>query len=234
MKSAEQKIAEIRKPPSLANWVRLNARRRDDTARKIAQFVLSKPRHALAQVYRIIADYVTLGISIATAHSALGLIGNPLVRKLGREISSVLLPWLDKEGVKGIEAFHHLAVPYPIGRGIIVPVKPTFVFSKNKKLTPVFVVGWATMPFSDFQKRLFCTIVRDALLSMEGFEGSDALILFIPRIRGAKSERWVRPLWTSDVPPLSRDELTDQFDRFGNALDDAVPVILEELAKRGE
>src|SRR5436853_4805045 len=104
MKSAEQKIAEIRKPPSLANWVRLNARRRDDTARKIAQFVLSKPRHALAQVYRIIADYVTLGISIATAHSVLGLIGNPLVRKLGREISSVLLPWLDKEGVKGIEA----------------------------------------------------------------------------------------------------------------------------------
>ena len=234
MKSAEQKIAEIRRPPSLANWVRLNERRRDATARRIARFVVAKPRHALTQVYRLIADYVTLAIPPETVRRGLQWIVNPLVRKLGQEIVAVLLPWLDAEDFKGIEVFHHFNVPYPIGRGIVIPVKPTFVCIRDGKLTPVFVIGWSSIPFTDFHKKLFAAIVRRSVLSLEEFEGSDALVLFVPRIKGTKTERYVRPMWINGIPDMSEDELREQFDRFGNALDDAVPVILEELARRGE
>ncbi len=230
----EQLIAKVRKPPTLQNWVRLNHRRRDETTRRIASFVLGKPRHALAKVYSIIADYVTFGVSKTDANQALQKITNPLVRRLGREIISVLLPWLDLAAIKGIQAFHNLSVPYPIGRGILVPVKPTFVFQHERKLIPVFVVGWASMPFDDFQKRLLGTIISQAILTLEGFEGSDAHIVCVPRIKGSRSERYVRPWKVSDYPLLSEEELREQFDRFGNALDDAVPIVLDELARRGE
>jgi hypothetical protein len=234
MADIEQLIAKVRKPPSLQNWVRLNHRRRDETTRRIARFVLAKPRHALANIYTLIADYVTFGVGKEAVVKGLARITNPLVRRLGREIVSALLPWLDKEDIKGIEVFHRLNVPFPIGRGILVPVKPTFVFQHGRSLTPVFVIGWASMPFSDYQKQLFATIIHRAILTLEGFEGSDAHIVCVPRIKGSRSERYVRPWKVSDVALLSDEDLRAQFDRFGNALDDAVPIVLEELARRGD
>jgi hypothetical protein len=233
VKSPEQKIAEIRRPPSVANWVRLNARRRDETAKRITRFVLSKPRHALAAIYRLIADYVTLAVTAETVNKGLSHIADPLVRKLGREILSQTLPWLEENEVRGIEAFHDSNYPFPIGRGIIIPVKPTFVYNKDGRLTPVFIVGWSSIPFDDFQKRLFGAVIQRAILTQEGFEDSDALVLFVPRIKNSKSERRVHPMWVRQLEPMSDAELAEQFDRFGNALDDAVPIIFEELAKRG-
>jgi hypothetical protein len=233
-KTAEQRVDEMRRPPSLPNWVRLNERRRDDTARNITRFVLNKPRHALGQVYRLIADYVTLGISAATTRRGIDLILDPLVRKLGHEIATALIPWLDANNIKGIEAFSSMAERYPIGRKIVVPVKPTFVFNRGGSLTPVFVIGWSAIPLSYFQKRLLATMIYEAILTQEGFEGSDALILFAPRPKFSKTTREVRPLWVSQVTRLSDEELREQFDRYGDALDDAIPVILRELAARGQ
>ena len=233
-KTAQQRVDEMRRPPSLPNWVRLNERRRDDTARNITRFVLNKPRHALGQVYRLIADYVTLGVSAATTRAGIDLILNPLVRRLGHEIATALIPWLDQHEVKGIRAFEGMIERYPIGRNIMIPVKPTFVFNRKGSLTPVFVVGWSLVPLSGFQKRLLATMIYEAILTQEGFEGSDALILFVPRPRFSKTSREVRPLWVNEVERLSDEELREQFDRYGNALDDAIPIILRELAARGE
>lgn len=234
MANIDQLISKIRKPPSLQNWVRLNHRRRDETTRRIAQFCLAKPRHALTKIYGLIADHVTFGTPKEDVVRGLERITNPLIRRLGREIISVLLPWLDKKEIKGIEVFHNFSVPFPIGRGILVPVKPTFIFQHDRSLTPVFVIGWASMPFSDYQKQLFGTIIYEALLTLEGFEGSDAYVICVPRIKGSRSERTIRFWKVSETPRLSDEMLRAQFDRFGNALDDAVPMVLEELARRGE
>ncbi len=234
MASVEEIVSRVRKPPSLQNWVRLNHRRRDETTRSIARFVLARPRHALASIYKLIADYITFGISKETVSKGLDGVSNPLVRKLGREILAVILPWLDKSGIKGIQVFHTFSVPFPIGRGIIVPVKPTFVFQHDRTLNLAFVIGWASMPFDGFQKQLFATIIHKAILTLEGFEGGDAYVVCAPRIPGSRSERYVRSWKVSEIPLLSDEELREQFDRFGNALDDVVPIILEELAKRGE
>lgn len=233
-KTVQQRVEDMRRPPSLPNWVRLNHQRRDETARRITRFVLAKPRHALAQVYRSLIDYVTLGITVLDVRRGIDLIMNPLVRRLGHEIATALIPWFDKNEIKGIQAFDGMNAPYPIGRNIMVPVRPTFVFVKEGMLTPVFIIGWSSMPFSDFQKRLCATMIHNAILTQEGFEGSDALVLFVPRHKFSKTEREVREMWVSKVPHLSDEELREQFDRYGNALDDAVPVIFKEMAARGE
>ena len=233
-KSPQQRIAEMRRPPSLANWVRLNDRRRDETARRITRFVLAKPRHALSQVYRFIADYATIGASAVAVRKNLDGILNPLVRRLGHEICSALLPWLDEKNIKGIPAFHSMEAFFPIGRNISVPVRPTFVYNQEGKLTPVFIIGWSSMPFSDYQKRLFATMIERSILTQEGFENSDALVIFVPRHKYSKTQREVRSMWVRKAWLLSDAELRAQFDCYGNALDDAVPIILRELADRGE
>jgi hypothetical protein len=232
--SVEQKIAQVRRPPSLPNWVRLNAPRTDETARKITRFVLGKPRHALAKVYRLVADKVTFGVSNETVIKALSKIGNERVEALGAEIFEALLPWLDAQGLKGVQVFHDMEARFPIGRGIVVPIKPTFVFLSEGKLIPVFVIGWTSQPFGDFHRRLFASLVHRSILTQEDFLGSDALVVCVPRVQSGKPKRVVRHWWVSQRALLSDDELAAQFDRFGNALDDAVPVILAELARRGE
>ena len=232
-KSAEQRVDEMRRPPSLANWVRLNDRRRDETTLRITRFVLAKPRHALAQVYRLIADYVTLGISAASTRGGIDLILNPLVRKLGHEIATALIPWLDRNEIKGLRAFDGMIERYPIGRNIMIPVRPTFVYNRNGKLTPVFIIGWSANSLNGFQKRLLATMIQRAILTQEDFEGSDALVLFTPRMAFSKTAREVKEMWVSQTWLLSEDELRKQFDCYGNALDDAVPIILRELAARG-
>ncbi len=234
MKSPEQRVAEIRRPPTLANWVRLNAQSRDDTKLAIVKFAITKPTIDLSPIGKIIGDFVTMATTVLNVRKAINRLADARVAKLGREIIEVLLPWLGQENISGIRAFDSWSVPYPIGRGIIIPVKPTFTFNRSGKLTPVFLICWATMPFTGFQLQLLSTIIRRAILSQEGFEGSDALVLFVPRHKFSKSERWVRPMWVSKMGALTDRELLEQFDRFGNALDDAVPIILNELARRGE
>lgn len=224
----------MRRPPSLANWVRLNDRRQDETTLRITRFVLAKPRHALAQIYRLIADYVTLGVSAATTRTAIDLILNPLVRSLGHEIATALIPWLDKNNIRGLRAFDGMMERYPIGRNIMIPVRPTFVYNRDGRLTPVFIIGWSKNPLTDYQKRLLATMIQRAILTQEDFEGSDALVLFVPRMKYSNTTREVREMWVSKTWLLSDDELRKQFDCYGNALDEAVPIILRELAARGE
>ena len=234
MPTIEQVISKIKKPPSLPNWVRLNHLRHDDTLRSITSFALGRPRHSLMRVYDIIAARVTHRIDYRTVWNCLAKIPDPSVRALGREILTVALPWLDKQGMEGIQVFHDMEAKYPIGRGVLVPVKPTFVLLRDGKLEPVFVIGWASVPISDYQKRLLATIIHQAILTLEGFEGSDATIIFVPRIPGSRSERHIVSWRVSEQQLLRREELLAQFDRFGNALDDAVPLILEEMSRRGE
>ncbi len=233
MRTAEQRIAQIRRPPSLPNWVRLNDHRRDETAKRITRFVLGKPRHALTKIYSVIADYVSFGLTKQTIINAVDGIPNKYVRDLGHEIVEALLPWIDSHNIQGIQVFHHMVANFPIGRGMFVPVKPTFVVLDDEKLVPYFVIGWTSFPFNDYQKSLLSSIIHRAILTLEDFAGSDAVVVCVPRIGSGVPVRTVRSWRISESILLTDNQLREQFDRFGNALDDAVPVILEELAKRG-
>jgi hypothetical protein len=90
------------------------------------------------------------------------------------------------------------------------------------------------MPFTPFQQQLLATIIHKAILTLEGFETGDAYIVCAPRIRGSRAERFVRSWRVSEIPLLSEEALREQFDRFGNALDDVVPILLDEFARRGD
>ncbi|MEE4350914.1 MAG: hypothetical protein V2J26_11860 [Pacificimonas sp.] len=230
----DKRFKKVRTPPSLPNWVLLNHSRRYDTSRSIARFVLGSPKFNLFPILAFIIDFVTLQVPKADVMSAVRSLKNSKVRTLGEEVLEAVLPWLEAENIRGLRVFQNFKVMYPIGRGVFVPVVPTFTFNDAGKLTFVFVIPWAEVRFNRYQKRLLLTLIHEAILTQEDFLDADALVLFTPRHKLDKKTRFVKRLRMGDVQFLTREQLVEQFDRFGNALDDAVPIVLQELARRGE
>jgi len=118
---------------------------------------------------------------------------------------------------------------YPVAAGVRVPVKPTFVLNEDGRLTPYFLICWAKMDFTVHQRSLLTTLITEAILTLEEFRGSDAVIICTPLAPYSKKERQVITWRASDFPILSDDEKQSIFDRYAGALDDAERMIVESL-----
>lgn len=221
---------KLKQPPSAPNWVRYNHFDQVKTTKAIASFALGFPRSALFQIYRTIADIVIWNISDEEALKSVSLIKDPLTAKLGKEIVTAFSAYNREQKLDGLEIFEGAVGLFKVSRDISVPVKPTFVILKNGKPTPVFVIGWTSLPFSTHQKRLLTTVIEDALLSLSDFSGSDAVVICAPRV--GKSQRGIVSWLTSEFPRLNRDELAQQLERYTTGLSEALPIVKEELARR--
>jgi hypothetical protein len=225
-------IAKLKQPPSVPNWIRYNHPSVAMTRKAIVSFALGFPNHSLFAIYPIIGDMITFGTSEADALRGIQNHDNPKVCQLGREIIQAFAAFLRKEKITGIRIFEDFSGQFRVARDIVVPVTPTFVILENGLPTPVFFIGWTTMPFSDRQKRLLTTAIDDAVLSFSDFKGARGHIFCAPRPKGSKSERIIRHWTTEDHPRFSSEELNRQLDRYATALELAGPDIRDELARR--
>lgn len=225
----QKAIQKLRRPPAVQNWVKNMYRRRDDTARSLYDFAINGPRHSLKPVVDIVRQIVVDDISDELAFKCVDRIKNPLVKRLGTEVLKALLPYIRKRGWKGIEIFREMEERFPVAANVDVPVRPTFVLNEDGKIVPYFVICWARIGLDDYQKRILSTIISEAILSLEEFEDSDAVIIFVHRHKFSKTEREVVEWRLSAYPVLSEDEKEDLFDRYDSALADAERMILENL-----
>lgn len=222
--------AKLKRPPSAANWVRYNHITQKDTTRAIAQFALGFPRSALFKIYRILADMVVWHTPLDQALKAVALIENPQTAQLGSEIVNAFSAYNEQAKLDGLEIFADTEGLFRVSRDVTVPVRPTFVILKEGRPTPVFFIGWTSLPFSTHHKRLLTTIIEDAILSFGDFIGSEAEIICAPRI--GKRARKIISWSTSDFHRLYPEELTAQLDRFSTGLVEALPVVKAELQRR--
>ncbi|UAJ09582.1 hypothetical protein [Polymorphobacter megasporae] len=218
-------IRKLRRPPSAPNWVRYIHKGTQDSAIAMARFAISSPRISLTQVYKLLSDMACLKTSLSDALHGLEKVGNPLVRRLGREILTSFAAYNEVRLFDGIRTLNEFCVNYPLDRGVFVPVRPTFIIVEDDGLTPVFIIGWTSLPFTDFQKRLLSTIIYNAVLTLTDFIGRDAEIVCFPRAKYSKSERMPRAWKVSNYKPFSAAELSAHLDRYGNALDLAADMI---------
>ncbi|PWG02621.1 hypothetical protein [Sphingosinicella humi] len=230
MSDLEEILQKLKQPPSVPNWTRYIHDTQAKTTTAVAKFALGFPKSALFQVYRIIGDMVSFGITEEEALKAVALIKNPLVSKLGREIVLAFSAYNKEESLEGIQVFQELVGYFRVSRDVVVPVKPTFVILEHGRPTPVFVIGWTTNPFTRLQKRLLTTAIDDAILSFGDFAGSHAKIICAPRI--SKVHRVICSWSTADYPRLDSVELAQQLEFYSQALVEAVPLITEELNRR--
>lgn len=229
MMSAPKAIQKLRRPPSAHNWVRNIRPRRDDTAFALRNFALHGPRHSLKPVQDIIKQIVVDGISLGQALKCLEPVSDPLVRQLGVHIINAFHPYSVKHDWRGIEVFHDLTEFYRVAANVHVPVKPTFVLNIDGKLVPHFVICWTQIGLSPYQKRVLSTLITDAILTLEEFQGSDAVIVCTPKHRFSKFQRQIVEWKVSDHPALNEHEKQQLFDRYAGALVDAERMIIESL-----
>lgn len=224
-------VLKVRRPPSVPNWAKHNSRRADRTAAAIARFALASPRIRLQPVYNALAMMVIDQQPLEVALKVVEALENPVVRRAGIEILTAFERFNRDRCMDGIEALHKWETVYPLTRGVVVPVKPTFVILENGRPKPVFVIGWASTRLDDFQMRLLCTVIHEAVLTQQEFLGSDAEILLFPR-SGRYSRnvisRTVRNAWL-----LTPAELARQIAIYGSALD-IVPSLIQRMAEDRE
>lgn len=222
-------VLKLRKPPAVQNWVKSLRNRRDDTASALFNFAINGPRHSLAKVISIIGYVIFDNLGDETAYQCLSKIGDPKVRGYGREIFHAILPYIRERKWKGAQVFKDMVEYYPVAKYVSVPVRPTFVVNDKGILTPYFVIGWSKIGLSDYQRRIMSTVIADAILSLEEFQESDAVIICVPRFIFSKSERHVVEWKTSEYLVLDEDEKRELFERYGNALDDAEKMIFDSV-----
>lgn len=224
--ASQTKIARVLRLPSLVNWARQNYRRLDDTRRRIQQLADFPPKHSLGQVYDICSAIAYRELSPSKIDDRIEEIENPFARISAREIIPAFLETAGKREFDGIKELHGKSLPIPIGRGpdskpLLIPIRPTFVLADQTRLKPVFLIGWASLTLTDYQKQLISTIIERSYLTQQDFLGSDAEILCFPRIN--KTRRWEARSWlTREIAHLSDDEIAEQFDRYSLALREVV------------
>lgn len=229
MTNPQKLIDKLRKPPAAHNWVKHILPRRDDTATKLAKFALYPPRTSLIATTAICTQVVVDGISLEQALKCVDGIKDPASRLRARWITKAFYAYAREKGLSGLQVFRDMVEFFPVSAGVRVPVKPTFVLNEGGKLVPYFLICWTKMDLSPHQKSLLSTLITEAILTLEEFEGSDAVVICTPVAPQCKKERTILTWRTSDYPPLDEDEMERVFDRYSNALDDAERIIIESL-----
>lgn len=229
MRTASQVIQKLRKPPAVHNWVKNIRPRRDDTANALYNFAINPPRTSLRAATAICTQIVTDQISFEQALKCAESIKDRGVRERAKWIVTAFHPFASRHGWKGIQVFRDMVESYPVTAGVRVPVKPTFVVNDNGKLIPYFVICWAQMTLTPYQRRVLTTLIQETILSLEDFEGSDAVIVCTPVAPYSKKERTVTTWNVSSFDSLDEEEKKALFDRYAAALDDVEARLIESL-----
>jgi|GEM_PF-1807272 len=230
MSRATKLIAKLRKPPAAHNWVKHIRPRRDETAFALSNFALYPPRTSLLQTTAICVQIVVDGISLEQALKCVEGIKDPSNRARARWIVKAFYSYGVSKNLRGLQVFRDMTEFFPVSAGVRVPVKPTFVLNEGGKLVPYFLICWTKMDLSPHQRSLLSTLISETILTLEEFEGSDAVIVCTPLAPHSKHERQVVAWRVGDFPPLDADEMQAVFDRYAMALDDAEKIIIESLA----
>lgn len=230
MKSAAKLIAKLRRPPAAHNWVRTIKRGRELTAFALHNFALFPPRSSLAAASAICSNIVVDGLDLDQALKCVEGIKKPADRQRAYWIVKAFYSAARKRGWKGIEVFRDMQEYFPVAAGVRVPVKPSFVLNENGRLVPYFLICWAQMEFTPEQKALLSTLIAETILTLEGFEESDAVVTCTPLAKYSKFERDVLIWKVSDFPALSEEERERVFSRYALALNDAEAMIIQSLS----
>lgn len=229
MKSVTKLLDKLRKPPAVHNWVKHIRPRRDDTAFALHNFALNPPRTSLIATAAICIQIVVDGIRLEQALNCVQAIKDPDSRERARWIVTAFHAFASMHDLRGLQVFRDMVEFYPVAAGVRVPVKPTFILNENGKLIPYFLICWAKMDLTIAQRTLLSTLITEAILTLEEFQGSDAVIICTPLAPFSKKERQVITWRVRDYPILDKDEKQTIFDRYAGALDDAEKMLIESL-----
>ncbi len=218
--------AKIERPPYAHNWVRYNYPDLQRTTKALVNFIEGRPQITYAAGMPIIRDCIALGLDRETALKAAATRGHRKSQPYVREFVEAFLDFDDGRQISRLPSYDQYVAPYPISRDIKIPVKPLIVISEGGVLKPIFVVGWATMPLTLFQRRLLMTLLEDAVFSLTDFQNSPGEFLSFPHIKGSNSAKRTPLVWKrGEYSVLSATQMKEQAEIYLNALAAAKAIV---------
>jgi hypothetical protein len=225
--------AKIDRPPYAHNWVRYNFPDLTRMIKALVTFIESFPQITYAAGMPIIRDRIALKLDRETALKAATNKGHKKSRPYVREFVEAFYDYDLIRSYSGLPSYDQYVAPFRINREIQIPVKPLIVISEGGVLKPVFVVGWATMPLNNFQRRLLATLLEDAVFSLTDFQNSPGEFISFPRTDGSNSGRRSPLVWgRGDYELLSPSQMKEQTELYLQALAQAKAIVTEKRSKK--
>jgi hypothetical protein len=217
---------KIDRPPYVHNWVRFNHPDEPSTTKSIVTFLTETPQITYAAGQPIIRDRIALKLDRATALKAAANKGHQKSRPYVAEYVKAFYDYDEARNYSGLPSYDQYVAPYNISRDVRIPVKPLIVISEAGVLKPIFAVGWATMPLTNFQRRLLMTVLEDAVFSLTDFQSSPGEFISFPRAKGTNSGNRYPEVWKrGDFTLFTESEMKDQTELYLRAVSAAKLIV---------
>ncbi|WP_420410867.1 hypothetical protein [Roseibium sp.] len=221
---------KLDRPPYVHNWVRYNYPDINKTTKELVGFARHIPTISYQTGLRVAADRILHGLDYRTALKAVSRKGNPNSRRHNTEFIKAFYRFDKERQYSGAPAFDEFVEPFRISKGLSIPVKPTAILSEGGVFKPVFLVGWSSMPLTDFQIRLLMTLIEDAVFSLTDFQSSPGEFLSFPKDK-TTGKRCPLVWQRGDFELLSKAELAEQIDLYLNALQKAKSILETDIVE---
>lgn len=224
---------KLERPPFAHNWVRHNFPDVSRTTKALVSFSEGSPQITYAAGMPIIRDRIAMRLESETAIKAAATRGHKKSQPYVVEFVKAFLEYDVVRNYSGQPSYDQYVAPFQISRDIRIPVKPLVVISENGALVPIFVVGWASMPLTLFQRRLLMTLLEDAVFSLTDFQNSPGEFISFPYLKGTNSGRRSPLVWKrGDYGLLSPSQMKEQVDIYLEALAKAKSIIANKKESR--
>lgn len=226
---------KLSRPPYAHNWVRNLDPDKGKTTKNLVNLARGFPTKVYKAAEPIIHDRIMFGLDRETALNAAATTGRANSREIVSEYVRAFLDFDEMRQYSHRTAFDDMVEPFRVGKGISVPVKPIINIVENGKIRPIFSVGWASFPLTNWQLRMLATVFEDAVFSLRDFRDSEGEFVCFPK-NGKDEDAEREPLvWhRGDYETFSKPELTGYLEMYLDALEAAKEILRNDAPKPKE
>jgi hypothetical protein len=183
----------------------------DRICKNLVRLALSPPNFNYALLFRLARDMLVFNQPYGDIVAAVHRIGRKDLRAKFLEI----LPLL-RDHFEGVNPDYFEDVEprmYSVGRGLLVPFAPPFIYGVGGQLYFPWLSFWRSNPLADERLSLFVTIVEQVLLNDPDLETAVFQIVDFSAPASASS-RELRVIQATDIPRLTDARLREMLDAF--------------------
>lgn len=200
------------KIPSLQHLARLWRPDVERVRRTLVSLARNSPTFSYQIVYELVHDLVYSKLPYAQVENA---VRDRVRVAYVREKFLEILPLIESHFSDVKVDFVHQVAPrfYPLGRDLLIPFTPSFVYGAQGKLHLPWFSFWRENPLDSERLSLFMSVVDEVLAQDPDLEGAEFSILDFSAV-DSKSPRTLKVIPSSEIPRVSAERRTEMLGIF--------------------
>lgn len=209
-------VRKLNKPPAVENWSRMQYPDVARTAKRLFSFIKGGPNWNYNICRSCARYYIEDGIDRQVAERIVSSKGSELGRKYNAEAVAAFFDLVEESPIEGVRAFDQMVEWFPLGPGVVVPIRPLAVVRLEGQFAPIFLNPWSEIAFDEYQASLYMTVLEKSIFRLTDFENSDGQIIFLPKYDDPLKKKKRKPVvWRrGQYPTLTDVDLNEQIKVF--------------------